>query len=130
MILVIPANSHPRQHHRPLPPAPYLVEEPRRATAAIEAAVRACPQPDYAGKYPYPTFAQRAQLQDFIDSPYLTHREAVWLELWSTQFDSATATRLLKLLPRVIKHRRATGVDPVPHRGGKFFPERATPPRP
>jgi len=127
MLLCIPAGVIP---HRPLPAAPYLLEEPREATAAIEAAIRACPTPTYFGDYPRPSYAQREELQDFIDSPYLTHREAVWLELWSTQLDTATATKLLKQLPRVVKYRQATGIAPTRQKGGLFFPERLTPPQP
>jgi len=127
MLLCIPIGMNP---HRLLFTAPYLLEEPRAATAAIEAAIRACPTPTYLGEYPFPTYAQRAALQDLIDNPYLTHREAIWLELWSTQFDTATAAELLTQLPRVISYRQALGIAPVPQKGGLFFPERLTPPQP
>ena len=52
-MLLIEANQH--YPHRPLPPAPYLLEEPRAATAALEAAIRACPEHHFTADYPRPT---------------------------------------------------------------------------
>ncbi|TGE21512.1 hypothetical protein E5K00_14595 [Hymenobacter aquaticus] len=128
MLLYFTADKeYPR---RPLPPTPYLQEEPRAATAALETAVRACPKPDYFGNYPFPTPGQRHELCQCLDSPYLTHREAVWLELWRTQFDTDTAARVLGQLHIIIRHRQATGIMPVPHKGGYFFPEQVNCPRP
>ena len=128
MTLCFHATDHyPR---RPLPPAPYLVEEPRAATAALETAVRACPQPSYFGNYPFPTGTQRYELGRYLESPYLTYREAVWLELWRTQFDTDTAAQVLTQLGLIISHRKALGIAPVPHKGSCFFPERIMPPQP
>ena len=128
MMLLIKADQH--YPHRPLPPAPYLLEEPRAATAALEAAIRACPEHRFTADYPRPTHAQRYDLGETIDSPFLTHREAVWVELWRYEFDANTATQVLTQLQRIIAHRQASGIAPVYHKGKCFFPERPTPPQP
>ena len=128
MMLCFPANA--RYPRRFLPSTPYLLEEPCAATAALEAAIRACPPPTHFGKYPFPTYAQRAALGRCLESPFLTHREFVWLELWQVEFDTSTAARALTQLQFIISHRQATGIAPVPHKGGHFFPERTTPPQP
>ncbi|MCI1188751.1 hypothetical protein MON38_15090 [Hymenobacter sp. DH14] len=121
MMLLIKADQHyPR---RPLPPGPYLLEEPRAATAALEAAIRACPKNDFTSGYPRPSYAQRYDLGETIDSPYLTYREAVWVELWRYEFDTATAAQALTQLQLIITHRKASGVAPMPYKGGCFFPE-------
>ena len=128
MMLLIKADQpYP---HRPLPPVPYLLQEPRAATAALEAAIRACPEHHFTADYPRPTHAQRYDLGETIDSPFLTHREAVWVELWRYEFDANTATQVLTQLQRIIAHRQASGIAPVYHKGKCFFPERPTPPQP
>ena len=128
MMLCFPANA--RYPRRFLPAAAYLLEEPCPATAALEAAIRACPQPTQFGKYPFPTYAQREEVSRCIESPFLTHREFVWLELWKVEFDADTAAQALAQLQLIISYRRATGIAPVPYKGGHFFPERLTPPQP
>jgi hypothetical protein len=128
MMLLIKTDQH--YPHRPLPPAPYLLEEPRAATAALEAAIRACPKNKFTAKYPRPTYTQRYDLGEALDSPYLTYREAVWVELWRYEFDAATATQVLTQLQHIIAHRKASGVAPVYHKGRCFFPEFPTPPQP
>lgn len=128
MMLLIEANKpYPR---RPLPPAPYLLEEPRKATAALEAAVRKCPPRDFTSSASRPTPAQRYELSCTLDSPFLTHREAVWLDLWQYEFDATTTAKVLRQLKRIIRHREASGIAPVPYKGGCFFPEQLTPPQP
>jgi hypothetical protein len=127
MMLLIKADQHyPR---RPLPRAPYLLEEPRAATAALEAAIRACPKNDFTSDYPRPSYAQRYDLGETIDSPYLTYREAVWVELWRYEFDADTAAQVLTQLQLIIAHRKASGVAPMPYKGSWFFPEFPTPPQ-
>jgi hypothetical protein len=127
MMLLIKADQHyPR---RPLPPGPYLLEEPRAATAALEAAIRACPKNDFTSDYARPTHAQRYDLGETIDSPYLTYREAVWVELWRYEFDADTATQVLTQLQLIIAHRKASGIAPMPYKGGCFFPERSISPQ-
>ncbi|GAA3973806.1 hypothetical protein [Hymenobacter antarcticus] len=128
MLLLIPAD-HPYPR-RPLPPAPYLLEEPRKATAAVEAAIRACPNYHFTADYPRPTYAQRYDLGETLDSPFLTYREAVWVELWRYEFDTDTAAQVLTQLQRIIAHRKASGIAPVYDKGKCFFPERSTPPQP
>lgn len=128
MMLLIKADQpYPR---RPLPPGPYLLEEPRAATAALEAAIRACPKNDFTSDYARPTNAQRCDLGETIDSSYLTHREAVWVELWRYEFDADTAAQVLTQLQFIIAHRKASGIAPIFYKGKCFFPERATPPQP
>lgn len=127
MLLIKTNQPYP---HRPLPPAPYLLEAPRAATAALEAAIRACPPNAFSADYPRASYAQRHDLGKALDSPYLTHREAVWVELWRYEFDTDTAARVLTQLQRIIAHRQASGVAPVRFEGRCFFPERSTPPQP
>ena len=127
MMLLIEANK--QYPHRPLPPAPYLLEEPRAATAALEAAIRACPEHHFTADYPRPTPAQRYEMGTTLESPYLTYREFVWLELWRYQFDTATTAQALTQLQLIITHRKASGVAPMPYKGGCFFPERYMPPQ-
>lgn len=127
MLLIKTDRPYP---HRPLPPAPYLLEEPRVATAALEAAIRACPKNNFTADFPRPTYAQRYELGEALDSSYLTHREAVWVELWRYEFDADTAARVLTQLQHIIAHRKASGVAPVAQQGGMFYPERITPPQP
>ncbi|TGE15996.1 hypothetical protein [Hymenobacter elongatus] len=128
MMLFIEANQpYP---HRPLPLAPYLREEPRAAMAALEAAIRACPPKDTTAYSSRPTPTQRYELSVLLDSSFLTHREAVWLELWRYEFDTATAAKVLTQLPLILGHRQASGIAPVAQKGGCFFPERLTPPQP
>ena len=128
MMLLIKADQE--YIRRPLPPTPYLLEEPRAATAALEAAIRACPKKDLSAKAPRPTYDQRYDLGEAIDSPYLTYREAVWVELWRYEFDNNTAAKVLTQLQHIIAHRQASGIAPVYHKGKCFFPERPTPPQP
>ena len=128
MMLLIKADQpYPR---RPLPPAPYLLEEPRAATAALEAAIRACPKHDFTADYPRPTPSQRYELGIVLDSQFLTLREAVWIELWRYEFDTDTAAQVLMHLQHIIAHRKASGVAPVPHKGSWFFPELYMPTQP
>ena len=128
MMLLIKADQpYP---HRPLPPVPYLLQEPRAATAALEAAIRACPEHHFTADYPRPTHAQRYDLGETIDSPFLTHREAVWVELWRYEFDTNTAAQVLMQLQRIIAHRKASGIAPMPYKGRCCFPELFTPPKP
>ncbi|WP_035567351.1 hypothetical protein [Hymenobacter sp. IS2118] len=130
MMLLIKADQVANYIRRPLPPTPYLLEEPRAATAALEAAIRACPKKDFSAKASRPTYNQRYDLGEAIDSPYLTYREAVWVELWRYEFDANTATQVLTQLQLIIAHRQASGTAPVYHKGKCFFPERPTPPQP
>ncbi|OWP65077.1 hypothetical protein CDA63_01605 [Hymenobacter amundsenii] len=127
MLLIKASQDYP---HRPLPPAPYLLEAPRAATAALEAAIRACPQNDFTADYPRPTPTQRYELGIVLQSPYLTHREFVWIELWRYELDTDTAAQVLTQLQHIIAHRKASGVAPVPYKGSCFFPERYMPPQP
>ena len=128
MILLIKAGQE--YIRRPLPPVPYLLEEPRAATAALEAAIQACPTPSYFGKYAFSTGAQRYDLGATIDTPYLTYREAVWVELWRYEFDTNTAAQVLTQLQHIIAHRKASGITPMLYKGRCFFPERPTPLQP
>ena len=104
MMLLIKTDQH--YPHRPLPPAPYLLDEPRSATAALEAAIRACPKNKFTSKYPRPTYTQRYE------------------------FDATTATQVLTQLQHIIAHRKTSGVALVYHQGRCFFPEFPTPPKP
>ncbi|MBT2558111.1 hypothetical protein J7E24_09970 [Hymenobacter sp. ISL-91] len=124
-MLFFPANQpYPR---RPLPPAPYLTEEPREATAALETAVRACPETRFTGDHARPTPAQRNELAEALESGYLTHREAVWLEIWQCEFDADTMAAVLPPVQRIISHRRLSGGAPRPQLGGWFWPETPAP---
>ena len=127
-MLLIKADQEHKYIHRPLPPAPYLLEEPRAATAALEAAIRACPKKDFSAEASRPTYAQGYDLGEAIDSPYLTHREAVWVELWRYEFDANTATQVLTQLQRIIAHRQASGIAPVYHRVNASSPSVPRPP--
>ena len=126
MLLIKADQDYPR---RPLPPGPYLLEEPRAATAALETAIRAYPKPSYFGKYDFSTGAQRYDLGETLDSPYLTYREAVWVELWRYEFNTATAAQVLTQLQHIIAHRKASGIVPMFYKGRCFFPVRSTPPQ-
>ncbi|NVO31668.1 hypothetical protein [Hymenobacter lapidiphilus] len=125
MMLFFPANQPYPQ--RPLPPAPYLTEEPREATTALEAAVRACPKTRLTGDHARPTPAHCQELAEALESGYLTHREAVWLEIWQYEFDANTMAAVLPPVQRMLRHRQLSGGAPRPQNGGWFWPEAAAP---
>ena len=106
----------------------HLLEEPREATAALEAALTGCPRPTHFGDYLFSTYPQRHQLDKLLETHYLTHFEWKWTRWVSVSFDVATAAEVITQLERIIAYRRATGLEPVYKERSYFWPD--TPPAP
>jgi hypothetical protein len=103
--------------------ATHLLEEPREATAALEAALKGCPRPTYFGEYPFSTHEQREQISRYLTTNYLTPFEHRWVQWMRIHFDIATAAAVIEQLARIIDYRRATGTQPVYVERGYYYPE-------
>lgn len=105
-------------------PARILTEAPRRLTAALDKALRNCPQPTYFGEYQYSTHAQREQISQLLAVRYLTELEFKWVLLKRVYFDVETADKVIEQLAAIIDYRRASGAPPAPNSFGCYFPEK------
>ena len=89
--------------------------------------VRACPNHHGTSRHARPTYTQRQELGEAMESGYLTHLEAVWLEVWQVEFDADTMTKVLTQVQRIVSARQASGSGPVRHEDGWFWPEAPAP---
>ena len=101
----------------------HLHEEPREATAALEAALKNCPRPTYFGEYDFSTHEQREQISQHLTTHYLTPFEYRWVQWMRVYFDVATAAAVIEQLARIIDYRRATGIQPVYVERSYYYPE-------
>ena len=101
--------------------ATVLREAPRKATAALEAALRNCPRPTHFGGYKFATYLQQEEIYRHLGSHYLTELEYKWVLLKIVEFNTDVAAEVIRQLALIIEHRRAVG--PLPAPAGSYYPE-------